>query len=526
MLNGYNNQNNNGHIDPSQQQQDFDKLSTRSWPIQRANNQINPASLYPPVPDNSGPVANQQMPGTHWSGSGPSMSGIPGQFSNAPASTNPNQFSNTPMPVNPGPGQFSNGSVPPNAGQFSNVPVPINPMALPPQWQGWQTTAISFVDPRQLPGQGQIYPPNMQFAAYQDVSLPPQTEEKKNKPLIIISTITLLVILLGGVGFYYWQKTHKANDVTLYQVNSQNASQNVGGSGIAFPNQQLNPSYPLVERILQVYVIAGTHVNKGQPLLQIDASQSNAQLTESLNEANNALSFLYSVENSPNPNPVNIAAARQSYNVAEGKYQLLKTQLSTFTTDNGNLIAPVSGIVTTVAATPGTFFPGGTSLLTILDESKIIVHAELPLAYLNQVSIGQSATVTPSALPNLQLTGKVTTIIPQANAQTDTFEIWVSVSNPNGIFLPGMTAFVGIQKPVHGYVVPRLAVLNPDRESVVFVIHNDMAYLQHVQIAGRSFNAYYIDSGLSAGDKIVLTGLDQIENGQPIHISKVETSIS
>ncbi|MGZ3610669.1 MAG: efflux RND transporter periplasmic adaptor subunit [Ktedonobacteraceae bacterium] len=538
MVNGYNNQNGNGHNDPAIQQEDFDKLSTRSWPIQRANNQINPASLYPPAPDNSGPVANQQMPAASWPVSKPSMPGFSGQFMNGPVSPNPGQFSNTPVSINPGPGQFSNGSVPPNPGQlsnvpmpvnpgqFSNVPVPINPMALPPQWQGWQTTAISFVDPRQLPGQGQMYAPNMQFAAYQDVSLPPQTEAKKNKPLIIISTITLIVILLGGVGFYYWQKTHKANDVTLYQVNNQNATQNVGGSGIAFANQQLNPSYPLVERILQVYVIAGAHVNKGQPLLQIDASQSNAQLAESLNEANNALSFLYAVENKPNPDPVNIASARQSYNVAEGKYQLLKTQLSTFTTNNGNLIAPVNGIVTTVAATPGTFFPGGTSLLTILDESTIIVHAELPLAYLHQVSIGQSATVTPSALPNLQLTGKVTTIIPQANAQTDTFEIWVSVPNANGIFLPGMTAFVGIQKPVHAYIVPRLAVLNPDRESVVFVIHNDLAYLQHVHVVGRSYNAYYIDSGLSAGDKIVLTGLDQVQNGQPIHISKVETSIS
>ncbi len=156
----------------------------------------------------------------------------------------------------------------------------------------------------------------------------------------------------------------------------------------------------------------------------------------------------------------------------------------------------------------------------------IIVRAELPLSYLGQVSIGQSAIVTPSALPNLQLTGKVTTIIPQANAQTDTFEVWVSVPNPNGTFLPGMTAFVGIQKSIHAYIVPRLAVLNPDRESAVFVIHNDKAYLQHVHVAGRSFNAYYIDSGLSAGDKIVLIGLDSVQNGQPIHISNVETTIS
>ena len=175
---------------------------------------------------------------------------------------------------------------------------------------------------------------------------------------------------------------------------------------------------------------------------------------------------------------------------------------------------------------PACISKGVRSLLTILDESTIIVHAELPLTYLNQVSIGQSAIVTPSALPNLQLTGKVTTIIPQANAQTDTFEIWVSVPNSNGTFLPGMTAFVGIQKPVHAYIVPRLAVLNPDRESVVFVIHNDKAYLQHVHIAGRTYNTYYIDTGLSAGDKIVLIGLDSVQNGQPIQIRSVETTIS
>ncbi len=522
MLNGYNHQNNNGHIDPPIQQEDFDKLSTRSWRVINTNNPTNPASMYPSTPDNSGPIFNQQMPGASWPVLGPSMPGIPGQFIHTPK-TNADQFQNAQAPVNPG--QFPNASVPINPGPLTNAPVPINPMSIPPL-PGWQTTAITFVDPRQLPGQGQMYSPNMQFAAYQDFSLPPQVQAKRNKPLIIMSTITLIVILLGGLGFYLWQKSHKTNDVTLYQVNSQNATQSTGGSGIAFPKQILNPSYPLVERILNVYVISGAQVKQGQPLLQIDISQSNAQLAESQNEANNALSFLYTIESRPNPDPVAVASARQQYNVAEGKYQLLKTQLSTFTTNNGQLVSPVNGVVTTVAATAGTFFPGNTSLLTIQDESTIIVHAELPLVYLNQVSIGESATVTPSALPNLQLTGKVTSIIPQANAQTDTFEVWVSVSNANGAFLPGMTAFVGIQQPVHAYVVPRLAVLNPDRESVVFVIHNDKAYLQHVHVVGRTYNAYYIDAGLSAGDKIVLTGLDSVQNGQPIQIRNVETTVS
>src|SRR5438552_12437206 len=174
MMNGHNNQNGNGHIDPSIQQGDFDKLSTRSLPIQKANNQMDPASLYPPAPDNSGPKFNQQMPGASWPVSGPSMPGIPSQFLNAPASINPGQFSNAPVPINPG--------------QFSNAPVPINPMSIP-QWQGWQTTAVSFVDPRQLPSQGQVYSPNIPFAAYEDISLSSQTQTQKNRPLIIISAI-------------------------------------------------------------------------------------------------------------------------------------------------------------------------------------------------------------------------------------------------------------------------------------------------------------------------------------------------
>ena len=333
MLNGYNHQNSNGHIDPSIQQEDFDKLSTRSWPVQRGTKQMNPASLYPPAPDNSAPIVNQPMPGFPGQFMNGPSSPNRGQFISGPVSPNSGQFSNEPGSANPG--QFSNVPVPLNPAQFSNVPVPLNPLSIP-QLQGWQTTAISFVDPRQFQSQGQIYSPNMPFAAYQDVSLPPQTETKKHKPLIIVSTIMLIAILLGGVGFYYWQKTHKSNDVTLYQVNSQSTSQEFGGSGIAYPNQQLNPSYPLTERILHVYVIAGAHVKAQQPLLQIDASQSNAQLAELLNEANAALSFLYAVENKPNPDPVSVAAAQQSYNVAEGKYQLLKTQLSTFTDNNGN----------------------------------------------------------------------------------------------------------------------------------------------------------------------------------------------
>jgi len=85
-----------------------------------------------------------------------------------------------------------------------------------------------------------------------------------------------------------------------------------------------------------------------------------------------------------------------------------------------------------------------------------------------------------------------------------------------------MSAFVTIQEPVHALVVPRLAVLNPDLESAVFIVRNQHAYLQHVQVLGYAGDSIIIGTGLTAGDMIVLVGLDSLRDGQEVHVTSVE----
>ena len=53
--------------------------------------------------------------------------------------------------------------------------------------------------------------------------------------------------------------------------------------------------------------------------------------------------------------------------------------------------------------------------MTLMDQSSVLVHTQLPLANLQQVHINAPAQIVPSALPDVHLTGKVTAIIPQAN---------------------------------------------------------------------------------------------------------------
>ncbi len=347
----------------------------------------------------------------------------------------------------------------------------------------------------------------------------------KRKRSVIIGSVLGLLILLGGIAFaVWWFMIKPIPDVTLYQVGGQNTAQDIGGGGIIFPHQQLDISYPVAERVVSVLVKAGDQVTSNQPLIQLDASQLNVQIQQAANDMAAAQAFLTSV--SASGSAVNIAQAQQQYDLAKNRYNALVAQASSPLLHNGKLIAPMSGVVTAVNVNPGSVFAADVPLLTIMDETTLIVHAKIPLANLGQVHLGQQATVTPSALPGISVQGTVSAIIPQADPQTDTFEVWVNVVNTNKMLLPGMSAFVHVQTADKALIVPRLAVLNVEGNASVFVVRDQHAHQQHVQVTGRSEDTVFIGGGLAAGDNVVLVGLDTLRDGQLVRVDHTEASTS
>jgi len=324
---------------------------------------------------------------------------------------------------------------------------------------------------------------------FQNTSGPFKLANWKKKRTVV--SVLCIVAVLGAIIFSVWRLLAPP-DVTLYRVGFQNVNQSSGGGGIIVPRQQLHISFPIAERVVAVLVQPGDQVSPNQPLIQLDATQLAAETKQASAEE---------------------AAHRYSALVAATTSPILH---------NGSLVSPISGVVMNVNVTPNEVFAANTNLLTIMDESTVIVHAKIPLSALGQIHPGQSATVTPPALSSLTFKGTVKAIIPGTDAQTDTFEVWVEVVNANRALLPGMSAFVTIQEPVHALVVPRLAVLNPDLESAVFIVRNQHAYLQHVQVSGHAGDFIIIGTGLSAGDMIVLVGLDSLRDGQEVHVTSIE----
>jgi RND family efflux transporter MFP subunit len=329
----------------------------------------------------------------------------------------------------------------------------------------------------------------------------------------------LLVLSLVGMAIY---TSFAFQNITAFQVGAQKAVPlYIGGGGIIYPRQQIPVSYAAAGRISNVIVKVGDQVKADQPLITLDQSQINAQIDSAEHDVAAAQTYLNSVSNAVPYNPVTVANAQQRLQAAQNRYNLLTSQSSN-TLQNGNLVAPAAGIVSAINVTPGQNFAAQAVLLTLIDPSTVTVHTAIPLENLTQVHNGMSAIINPSALPDKSLTGIVTSILPQANPQTDTFEAYVQIDNSQQELLPGMSAFVRIQSQTNAFVVPRLAVLNPDRESAVFVIRNNHAYMTHVHVIGRSDNSIYIDSGLAANDKIVLIPLNHMHEGQYVNIVQLE----
>jgi RND family efflux transporter MFP subunit len=256
-------------------------------------------------------------------------------------------------------------------------------------------------------------------------------------------------------------------------------------------------------------------------LIKFDTTQLTAQLQQAESDVAAAQAYLNSVA-SVAINPIAIAAAQQAYQVANNHYHALTAQTNSMTLRDGNLISPVNGVVITVLVNPGENFGANDILMTLMDQSSVLIHTQLPLANLQQIHLNALAQIVPSALPDVHLTGKVTAIIPQADPQTDTFQVDVSVTNTQQALLPGMSAFVQVQSQQTALVIPRIAVLNPDTESSVFKVLNGHAYMQQVHVVGSDPNVFYIDSGLSPNDQIVVLPLNRLHQGQAITINSVE----
>jgi macrolide-specific efflux system membrane fusion protein len=221
-----------------------------------------------------------------------------------------------------------------------------------------------------------------------------------------------------------------------------------------------------------------------------------AAYQDATQQLNNAVTTLYQLERSPNPD--DLAAA-------QAKVQSAQAELNSLT-----LTAPYTGVVTSVGYQPGDSVNQSTPAVVLVDRTKLYVDLQIDEAHVVKLKTGDHATIVLEATPNLPLTGKVSYINPVGTSTQGVvyYDVRVVLDQADSTILIGATADVTIQagQPQDVLTVPVSAVGSNSQGEYVYVVGSNGNTQQITVISGTILpdNTVIVSGNLQPGQSVGL----------------------
>jgi len=309
----------------------------------------------------------------------------------------------------------------------------------------------------------------------------------------------------------------------------------------------------------RVFVDEGAYVTAGQPLFKINDQPFRAALNNALasqHAAEGALAnarleiekFTPLVQNKV-ISDYQLNAAKAAYDIAKANIEQAKANVSTAQINLGYTLikAPVNGYIGRLLKKQGSLVsPTDVQELTQLSDVHD-VHVYFSLSEKDFVSFkeqypGNTLKEKIQHLPLVTLLlsdnsayakqGKIDMIDGQFDKTTAAITIRASFANPDGLLRAGNTGKVrlGLQHK-DALVVPESATIEMQDKIFVFALaDSNKVEKRPIIIIGKSGDNYLVKDGVKAGDRIVLSGVDHLQEGAVIQpqqkTDKVATNIA
>ncbi len=312
---------------------------------------------------------------------------------------------------------------------------------------------------------------------------------------------------------------------------------------------QINPRVDGV--ILKLGFQEGTMVTKGQILYMIDplpyrtkVSQAEANLAQAQADLAKAKSDLDMIEPLAKINAVSqreLVAAKASYEASKAKVEATEASVENARIELGycNITAPISGMIGITNGRIGDYVrPGPNSVLnTISDMGDVRVRFTISeqefLRIYREVNSENSQLKGSGKSIKLQLSdgtiyphiGQLSFADRQIDPLTGAMTFEAAFPNPDQLLRPGQYVKVIVVTDVRpaALVIPQRAVLEMQGIYQVYVLGDSNKVQLQIIKAGPVFqDAYVVEDGLKAGDKIAFGGTQLLRNGTLINPKMVD----
>ncbi|MFN2493793.1 MAG: efflux RND transporter periplasmic adaptor subunit, partial [Pyrinomonadaceae bacterium] len=136
------------------------------------------------------------------------------------------------------------------------------------------------------------------------------------------------------------------------------------------------------------------------------------------------------------------------------------------------VFSPIDGFVAERTADLGEYVSPTTKIATIVRINPLRLRIDIPEQAIPAVTMGQTVSVTTSAWPDRNFSGRIARISPNVTPTSRTLTVEAEVENGNGILKPGQFATVRVlqSRAAPAVLVPNRAVRTESGVSRVFVI--------------------------------------------------------
>jgi len=206
------------------------------------------------------------------------------------------------------------------------------------------------------------------------------------------------------------------------------------------------------------------------------------------------------------PNQDDLAAAQAQVDAAQA------------TVNTASIIAPINGTVTQAEPLPGDQVANSQLAFRVDDLSTLLIDVQVSEVDINNVELGQTASLTLDAIPNKTYHGQVVEVSQAGDSSSGAvnFTVTVQVTDADAAVKPGMTVAVTITtKDVKDQLlVPNRAVRTLNGSRVVYILQNGQARPIKVSLGVSSDTESAVTAGeLKEGDLIILNPPTVFEGG-------------
>ncbi len=317
----------------------------------------------------------------------------------------------------------------------------------------------------------------------------------------------------------------KLQKVTVISVKDTLFNHYIALQGIVQSDQNVILRPEMGGTVKRILVKEGQRVNRGQTLVQLDASS----LTDKIDEINTQLSLAKTnFERQERLWNQKIGSEMQYLN-AKAQKEGLEKSLNSLHTQIGKMKikAPFNGVIDEISSKVGELTGAQTPVLRLINLDKMHIEADVPESYLTSIKKGTDVLINFVSI-NKKMTTKISDIGNYINPNNRSFRVKIDVNNRDHSIKPNLLADIQINDfSAKGIVLPsHLIQMNQKGEEFVYAISNDSLKTRvskKMLTLGKEYNnEVFLLNGILSGEQIVKEGGKFVKDDDEVEITNAK----